>query len=132
MQPHPKSYQKVSEQALHIVRRRPFVAAGSCLVIFLFLWFSTWPTGQRSSRPHFKDTWDHRRDGNNLLFNYPQCEVRFPNLFQEIDRAVETRKNKPITVREIDEIVPKNGFVRAMIFDQQVNRLVNIINVTQY
>jgi hypothetical protein len=49
-----------------------------------------------------------------------QCDQAFPGLFKEIDRAVEHRRNKAITMQEIDDIVPSNGYVRAMIYEQQV------------
>lgn len=68
----------------------------------------------------FDGMWDYERDKDNLLFNQGQCERAFPGFFAEIDRASADRKH-PITLKEIDSIKPRNGHVRAMIYDQQVS-----------
>jgi hypothetical protein len=49
-----------------------------------------------------------------------RCDGAFPELFKEIDRAVEVRKNDHVTLKELDEIAKVKGYMRAMIYDQQV------------
>lgn len=68
----------------------------------------------------FDGSWDYNRDKDNLLFNQGQCDQAFPGLFTEIERASADRK-RPITLKELDSITPRNGHVRAMIYDQQVS-----------
>jgi hypothetical protein len=52
-----------------------------------------------------------------------RCDEAFPDLFKEIDRAVEVRQNDHITFKEIDSIKKVKGYMRAMIYDQQVGQL---------
>jgi hypothetical protein len=54
------------------------------------------------------------------MMNDAQCSLAFPDLFKEIDRAVKSRKENPITLKEIEEIRPIRGYNRAMIYDNQV------------
>ena len=54
------------------------------------------------------------------MLNQAQCDKAFPELFHDIERAVKDRNGKQITKEEIDGIEPKNGYVRGMIYDQQV------------
>ena len=41
-------------------------------------------------------------------------------MFEEVDRPMNERMHNPITVDEIDTIPKQNGYVRAMIYNQQV------------
>lgn len=68
----------------------------------------------------FDGTWDYHRDRDNLLLSQEQCDLAFPGLFADIERARASREGRPITLQELDSITPKNGYVRAMIYDQQV------------
>ncbi|KAJ5205844.1 Lipopolysaccharide-modifying protein [Penicillium cf. griseofulvum] len=68
----------------------------------------------------FNGTWDYQRDKDNLLLNQGECAQAFPALFDEIDRAKRDRQSRPITLKEIDSITPRNGYIRAMIYDQQL------------
>jgi hypothetical protein len=74
----------------------------------------TFPSGP------FEGTWNSTRDARNLLMSDAQCSHAFPDLFREIDRAVDLRKENPITWKELDSIVPIRGYNRAMIYDNQV------------
>ncbi|KAJ5085842.1 CAZyme family GT90 [Penicillium argentinense] len=65
-------------------------------------------------------TWDYKRDRDNFLLTRSQCDAAFPDLYAEIERARADRLNNPITISEIDSITPKNGYIRAMIYDQQL------------
>lgn len=71
----------------------------------------------------FNGKWDYHRDQDNLLLDLGQCDAAFPDLFDEIKRPMKDRWSRRITLQEIDSIEPKNGYVRAMIFDQQVFNL---------
>lgn len=112
-------YQYVSHSS-----RRPGLLA--CLVsgIFVFvLWFRyvTYQLPVPVDRRHdFDGKWIYSRDRNNIMLDDRQCTLAFPGLFEEIERAVGTRREKHIEVEELDAIEPKNGFVRAMIYDQEV------------
>ncbi|OAL71096.1 hypothetical protein A7D00_4759 [Trichophyton violaceum] len=64
--------------------------------------------------------WNHKRDANTLVLGAERCQSAFPGLFAEIDRAKQERAQRPISLAEIDSVVPKNGYIRAMIYDQQL------------
>ena len=49
-----------------------------------------------------------------------QCDLAFPDLFKEIDRAVELRKKTPITLKEVESVQPIRGYNHAMIYDNEV------------
>lgn len=68
----------------------------------------------------FNGTWDYHRDRDNLLFKSSECEQAFPGLFDEIKRPVKDRWYRRITLADIDSITPRNGYIRAMIYDHQL------------
>ncbi|KAF7717414.1 Glycosyl Transferase Family 90 protein [Penicillium ucsense] len=68
----------------------------------------------------FDGSWDYMRDKDNLLLKQGECMQAFPGLFDEVERAKRDRQLHPITIQEIDSIQPRNGYVRAMIYDQQL------------
>lgn len=113
-----------------ILKRRPFASAGAFfLAIVLLTWYRWTPASTLSSsssyyqahkKTSFDGVWKYARDKDNLLLDQAQCENAFPGLFDEVDRAVNDRRPRPITVEELDQIEPKNGYIRAMIYDQQV------------
>ncbi|PQE33648.1 hypothetical protein CJF32_00008657 [Rutstroemia sp. NJR-2017a WRK4] len=68
----------------------------------------------------FDGNWNYTRDYRNLFLTQRQCDAAFPGLFEEVERPVKLRKNKKITLKELDDTPPLNGFIRAMIYDQQL------------
>lgn len=85
------------------------------------------PRPQHSESTHFQATnsgwqFDYKRDGKNYGLTEEQCNVAFPELFKEIDRAVEHRKEKwgEITLDEVEVGWRGDGIVRAMIHDNQL------------
>lgn len=77
-------------------------------------------SGHPSGRFGFDGTWNYTRDYRNLVLTQRQCDLAFPGLFEEVERPVQLRREKKVTRRELDETPRLNGFIRAMIFDQQV------------
>ncbi|KAL2444187.1 hypothetical protein ABEF95_015792 [Exophiala dermatitidis] len=75
------------------------------------------PHGFGPPRP---STWDYRRDANNLRLDLRQCEQAFPGLFEEVERPLADRRNSSITLEELDSVPRQNGYVRGMIYDQQL------------
>ena len=123
-------YRPLSESLFIGLRRRLTVILTS---IVLGLGFIIWcqrpasqprafvPSRLATVRNHtFDGTWDYKRDRFNLMLNTAQCEQAFPGLFDEIERPKTQRQTRPITLKEINAIVPRNGYVRAMIVNQQV------------
>lgn len=68
----------------------------------------------------FDGRWNFKRDAENLMLDSHQCEQAFPGLFHEVERPGNDRKDSPITLEELDSVPQQNGYVRAMIYDQQV------------
>ncbi|KAK2875961.1 hypothetical protein FQN49_001482 [Arthroderma sp. PD_2] len=110
--------------------RRGILATTLLLALVLLFWYQqriySRPTPPANSPHHdgsshgSEGQWNHKRDRNTLIFNTPRCQSAFPGLFYEIDRAKRERASRHITRNEIDSITPKNGFIRAMIYDQQL------------
>lgn len=78
---------------------------------------NTPPYKQKSA---FNGTWDFQSDSKNFLLSSDQCLSVFPRLYADIDRAVRARAGKRITLEEIDGIPLRNGYVRGIIYDQEV------------
>ena len=129
------SYLNYLDSLVALLRRRSIIISTSILlVVGSIIWFNGHyragafispaaprfgaVAGERISL--FDGRWDYHRDQDNLLMDLAQCETAFPGLFDEIKRPMTDRWARRITVEEIDSIEPKNGYVRAMIFDQQV------------
>lgn len=77
----------------------------------------------QSSAPaaHLPFTFDYKRDGRNYGLTEDQCLAAFPDLFKEIDRAVEYRQRVGnITEDELDVGWRGDGIVRARIQDNQL------------
>lgn len=70
---------------------------------------------------YFNGVWNFERDANNLLLSERQCDLAFPGLFKEVDRSVKHRKDNHVSLSEIDNIKISNGYVRGMIYNQQVS-----------
>lgn len=119
----------MSEVATSLFNRRPITLIVAFVLTSLFVWYETRSDatfslpGNRGGvnyRTGFDGTWNYMRDRNNLLLDRDQCQQAFPGLFEEVDRAVSSRRNNRISLRDLDAIEPKNGYVRAMIYDQEV------------
>jgi len=67
-------------------------------------------------------TFDYKRDARNFGLDEEQCQIAFPDLYKEIDRAVAHRKEigKKITLGDMDVEWRSDGMVRAMIHDNQL------------
>ena len=122
-------YRLISEVAIALFSRRPTVLIVAFFLTTLFVWYETRSyspfslpvtQGAVDHRTGFDGTWNYMRDRNNLLLNRDQCQLAFPGLFEEVDRAVGSRRHNRISLGELDAIEPKNGYVRAMIYDQEV------------
>ncbi|EXJ89791.1 hypothetical protein A1O3_02858 [Capronia epimyces CBS 606.96] len=114
-----------------MLNRRGIILAVSGLVVFaLFAWnisvrgrsLSVFQhgVGVVGHKDRFDGKWNYTRDAGNLLLDSEQCEQAFPGLFEEVERPMKGRAKSHITVDEIDSIPRRNGYVRAMIFDQQL------------
>jgi hypothetical protein len=115
-------------------RRRPalYYAAPAFVLSLtvLWLWISrhheqpvVYPPPRPVDSPEqefVRKDWDFVRDARNFLMTDARCDEAFPELFKEIDRAVEVRKQDHVTMKELDSIMKVNGYMRAMIYDQQV------------
>lgn len=67
-------------------------------------------------------TFNHKQDARNYGLSEEQCNIAFPELFKEVDRAVQYRKDTwgPITPDENDVEWRGDGIVKAMIHDNQL------------
>lgn len=116
---------------MRILRQRPLVALVPCMLLALALFVyhrprprvhpSRSPLSQPHSEHQFDGSWSYERDRNNLLLTQGQCDQAFPHLFADIDRARDARSTNRITLQELDSIPPRPGYIRAMIYDQQVS-----------
>jgi hypothetical protein len=70
----------------------------------------------------FDGTWNYTRDADDLLLDSQQCEEAFPGLFEEggSQRLMQDRLSSHITFMELDALPQQNGYIQAMIYDQQV------------
>ena len=113
------------QQAYIITRRRPvylYSLLGGLLCILIV----------RSLYPHNgfhhafgrKDavyqSWNFTRDRRQLVLNGPRCQRTFPGLFEEVDRIVGIQRANRITPETLDQIPRRNGYLRVMLYDQQV------------
>ncbi|PWY89134.1 hypothetical protein BO70DRAFT_377563 [Aspergillus heteromorphus CBS 117.55] len=55
------------------------------------------------------------RDADNLGLSETQCRRAFPKLFYELDKSVASRKDKPITLKELESSPVEDGMVRGVI-----------------
>ncbi len=111
-------------------RRASILIVAVFVTVGLFAWHRPTPKTSSSILQHdlgtlgrtrgFDGQWNYARDADNLLLDSQQCDQAFPGLFEEAERPVNERLHKPITVAELDSMPQQNGYVRAMIYDQQV------------
>ncbi|KAI9755477.1 MAG: hypothetical protein M4579_004268 [Chaenotheca gracillima] len=81
--------------------------------------------GSVKSLPWFDGTWNAARDSHNRLLSAAECDLAFPALYADVDRAVKMRSKQPITQEEMDRATPFLGSVKGYIYDQQVYVLEN-------
>lgn len=81
----------------------------------------TFPARKPNRKQLFDGNWVYERDRDNLMLTQEQCTQAFPDLYSEIVRARDDRKSRLISIKELDNIPARNGYIRAMIYDQQVN-----------
>jgi len=60
------------------------------------------------------------RDSHNYGLNAAQCNIAFPSLYHEIDRAVKFRKQNKIQAEELDTAWRGDGIARCMIYNNQL------------
>ena len=131
MKAHRKAWELLPRNAVcsvAIFRRYPYVLLAAITFVLWVLFFgyhyppfqSRLRTANLPSKGIFDGQWNATRDARNLLMNDTQCDLAFPNLFKEIDRAVESRKKKPVTLKEVESVQPTRGYNHAMIYDNQV------------
>ncbi|KAI9047234.1 hypothetical protein LZ554_008688 [Drepanopeziza brunnea f. sp. 'monogermtubi'] len=107
-------------------RRSPVLFTTTLLlvVIFYIQHFKPFAPPPRNAHPAgkgaFDGTWNYTRDARNLMLSEAQCKQAFPNFYHEIDRAVEDRRSNHVTLKETDEMSMGEGYIRAMIYDQQL------------
>ncbi|EEQ33050.1 hypothetical protein McanMca71_003766 [Microsporum canis] len=121
------SQSHVHSMSAALRHRRGIIATVLLLAVVLLFWYQlriySKPTPPANSPHHGGSSgsqWDRKRDGNTLIFNTQRCQSAFPGLFEEIDRAKRERTYRHISRNEIDSITPKNGYIRAMIYNQQL------------
>ncbi|CAK4028518.1 Hypothetical predicted protein [Lecanosticta acicola] len=74
--------------------------------------------------PH-SDGWSYNweRDRDNHGLSAEQCDIAFPELYYEIDRAVHQWQDKKITPSMLDVHSINDGTVRVLLVDQQIRIL---------
>ncbi|CZR61919.1 related to DUF821 domain protein [Phialocephala subalpina] len=72
------------------------------------------------SKGTFDGAWNFTRDAGNLLMTDAHCDAAFPDLFKDIDRAVKSREYHHITVGELDKTPHIGGYIRGLVYDQQL------------
>lgn len=114
-------------------RHRPYVVVTVCVMLVFVLLYQSKYENTQAYRPefhpetihkplpgYFDGRWNFTRDANNLLLTDSQCDAAFPGLYEEIERPAQLRKDRHITLKEINGIVPRNGYIRCLIYDQKV------------
>jgi hypothetical protein len=146
MPPSKQSLGGYYDPLMAVLKRRSIILFTSLLLgIALVVWYHApysplipaSPNDHSSTRRKnvFNGIWDYKRDRDNLMLDSSQCDQAFPGLFEEIKRPMKDRRLRRISLAEIDSIAPRNGYVRVMIYDQQVGsrlilKILNIVNDT--
>ena len=124
-----RSVPELMEYGTSMFRRRPYIAYSIILLILITGLYQLKPSNHPNSpglgypgrANSFDGRWDPQRDSKNLMLSDEQCDQAFPGLFEEAERPVHERRGRNITLEEVDAITPVNGYVRAMIVDQEVD-----------
>lgn len=81
----------------------------------------------RPSKPHSAKGWTFNavRDGNNHALNQAQCDVAFPDLYYEIDRAVAHRNDRSLPIKADDVSISwrNDAAFRGLIHENQLRIL---------
>ena len=143
----------IFSQATFLARKYSLVISASIVCLLLFVTYRTFSySGTARAAPHFPQvgsnaaastcpptgasnrlnsfggfdgTWNSQRDSQNLLLSSDQCDAAFPGLYDEIDRMVASRREKKITLKELDDLDPEicdqvGGHVKGYIYDHNV------------
>lgn len=124
-------YERVLEPFLsHLNRRTSILIFSAFFSLTLFAWYRSvshapphvlhHDYGELARQRGFDGVWDYQRDAENLMLDSRQCDQAFPGLFEEVDRPMRERMHNHITFEEIDTMPRQNGYVRCMIYNQQV------------
>jgi len=115
-----------------IMRRRSAIVFTSIFLLIVWFWNGAASRDDASvgrarvddirtgSNETFDGEWAFHRDQHNLRLDATQCDRAFPGLFEEIERPWKDRRLRRITLNELNSIEPRNGYVRAMIYDHQL------------
>lgn len=100
-----------------------FLALG--LIIFLVLFQQLLPSNDSPVTPvslqsNLSISWNPEKDGKRLVMDTRHCENNFPGLYQELDRMIKKRLHDKITSKMLDAIERRNGYIRVMLYNQQV------------
>ena len=120
----------IRQDVIHLVKRRRSVIL-SAGIFFLFILFlrlrSAHSDPSRDALAKSRGTpdplWQYPRDAKNYRLTGQECSKVFPGLFVDVDRAIRDRNGARITLEELESIPKRNGYVRAMIYDQEVRLL---------
>lgn len=125
-------YGRYPVSLMGIMRRRSAIVFTSIFLLIVWFWNGAAPSDdasagrarvddfQTGSNETFDGEWAFHRDQHNLRLDATQCDRAFPGLFEEIERPWRDRRLRRITLNEMNSIEPRNGYVRAMIYDHQV------------
>ncbi len=123
-------YERTIEPLLATLNRRTSILLVSVFfTLTLLVWYrSSYVSapllhssyGAYAAKRGFDGTWNYQRDAENLMLDGQQCDQAFPGLFEEVDRPMKKRMHNHITFEEIENMPKQNGYVRVMIYNQQV------------
>ena len=113
------------QQLYLLIRRRPvylYSLLGGFLCILIIS--NLYPSNGTHRAIGVKDpvyrSWDFKRDRRKLVLSRSRCQRTFPGLFEEVDRMVDIQRMNRITNETLDQIPRRNGYLRVMLYDQQV------------
>lgn len=112
-----------AQSLFFLILRRPLyplLALGICSFFTVFHYQWSVGVGSHYWQKTQDPSWNHSTCSNSLLLDGPQCRSNFPGLFQEVDRMVVARYDSPITKETLDAVELRNGYIRGMLYDQEV------------
>lgn len=120
----------VRQDVIQLVKRRRSVILSVCVFFFFILLLQLRSAHSDPSRDALSKSrgtpdplWQYPRDAKNYRLTGEECSKVFPGLFVDVDRAIRDRNGARITLEELESIPKRNGYVRAMIYDQEVSLL---------